>query len=167
MILKMKNILCLVLFLNVLQVFGQSQQGSTKPKTGGVDPDTYANVDSKGVILQGYDPVAFFTVKKPVKGQPKFQSRYKGAIYWFSSEANKKMFDGNPEKYKVHFGGWCAYAVSRGYTASTDIDTWSIQDGKLILQYSERVARTWKDAPDENLAKALKNWPEVAKKKLD
>jgi hypothetical protein len=31
---------------------------------------TKVNVDSKGVILKGYDAVAYFTQKKPIKGNP-------------------------------------------------------------------------------------------------
>lgn len=32
------------------------------------------NVDAKGVILKGYDPVAYFSQQKAVKGSPKYQT---------------------------------------------------------------------------------------------
>jgi len=32
-----------------------------------------------GVALEGYDPVAYFTDRKPVKGSPQFTASYKGA----------------------------------------------------------------------------------------
>ena len=126
------------------------------------DPDTFINVDSKGVILDGYDPVAFFLESKPVKGNSAFQSTYKGAIYQFSSEDNKKLFEKNPEKYKVHFGGWCAYAVSLGRIAPIDIDTWSIVDDKLVVQHNQRAVNGWEKDVKGNLAKAEKYWPSVA-----
>src|SRR5262249_45961317 len=55
-----------------------------------------ANVDSKGVILKGYDAVAYFTQNKAVKGNPKYQTNYQGAIYYFSSEADLTAFKKDP-----------------------------------------------------------------------
>ncbi len=39
------------------------------------------NVDENGLALQGYDPVAYFTDGKPVKGSPQFTASYQGATY--------------------------------------------------------------------------------------
>src|SRR5512139_2357373 len=46
----------------------------------------FNNVDADGVILDGYDAVAFFTDNKPVKGDAKFQFNYEDAIYHFASQ---------------------------------------------------------------------------------
>ncbi len=129
------------------------------------DPDRLANVDREGVILKGYDPVAYFTENMPVKGKPEFQSRYKGAIYQFSSAENKELFDSDPEKYKVWFGGYCAWAVSNGYTASIDVEAWDIVDGHLVVQYSKGVLRNWKKDPEGNFSNAKKYWPYVSANK--
>jgi YHS domain-containing protein len=51
------------------------------------------NLDKQGVALQGYDPVAFFTVKAPLKGNPEFKSTVHGATYWFHSAKAKAAFD--------------------------------------------------------------------------
>lgn len=142
-------------FLIVNGLMAQSQLAAK-------DPDVFANVNREGVMLKGYDPVAFFTESMPVKGKAQFQSEYKGAIYRFATQEHKQLFDANPEKYKVWFGGWCAWAVSNGYTASADISTWSIVDGKLVVQYSKSVARRFAADPEGNLKKALKYWPYVA-----
>jgi hypothetical protein len=45
----------------------------------------FNNTNSDGVILDGYDPVAFFTDNKPVKGDATFQFTYDKAIYHFVS----------------------------------------------------------------------------------
>ncbi len=129
------------------------------------DPDTFANLNRKGVILKGYDPVAYFTEGRPVKGQSEFQSDYKGAIYQFASLDNKKRFDSNPEKYKVWFGGYCAWAVSNGYTASIDVEAWDIVDGHLVVQYSKGVLRKWKGDPEGNFKRGTKYWPFVSANK--
>ncbi|HAX75656.1 MAG TPA: YHS domain-containing protein, partial [Cyanobacteria bacterium UBA11372] len=39
--------------------------------------------------------------------------------------------------------GFCAWAVSRGYTAPIDPDAWKIVDGKLYLNYNQGVQRSW------------------------
>src|ERR1041385_104693 len=66
----------------------------------------FNNVDANGVILDGYDAVAFFTDNKPVKGDAQFQYKFEDAIYFFSSQEHLDLFKANPEKYKPQFGAW-------------------------------------------------------------
>lgn len=114
-----------------------------------------------GGAISGYDPVAYFTQGKPVKGKSAHTLKYKGATWKFSSEKNKQAFKNSPNKYAPKYGGYCAYAVSKGYTASTDPDAWTIVKGKLYLNYSKSVRAKWsKDIPG-NIAKANANWPKV------
>jgi hypothetical protein len=48
------------------------------------------NVDSQGIILKGYDVVAYLKQQgKPLKGNPEIKSGYKGATYSFASAENK------------------------------------------------------------------------------
>src|SRR5258707_10161594 len=83
------------------------------PKAGG-NATPKVNVDNKGVILKGYDAVAYFTEGKPVKGNPAIKSTHDGATYLFASSENKTAFDKNPAKYVPQYGGFCAYGVSVG-----------------------------------------------------
>ena len=76
------------------------------------------NLDRNGVAIQGYDPVAFFTDNRPVKGNAQFQSDYRGAKYYFASAEHKAAFDKEPAKYEPQFGGYCAYGASRGQDES-------------------------------------------------
>ena len=124
----------------------------------------FNNLDDKGVILDGHDPVSFFTDNKPVKGSAEFQSTYQGAIYYFVSADHLKLFKNDPEKYKPQFGGWCAYAVSLGRTAPIDVNNFSIVDGRLFIQHNQRAVNGWsKDVP-ANIVKADKYWPAVSAK---
>src|SRR5271170_6588302 len=82
---------------------------------------TLVNVDSSGVAIQGYDPVAFFTDNKPVKGDEKFLVKRDGAIYLFASQEHKDMFVKDPVKYEPAFGGYCAYGVSRKKLVEIDV----------------------------------------------
>jgi YHS domain-containing protein len=121
----------------------------------------FNNVDANGVILDGYDAVAFFTDNKPVKGDAQFQYKYEDAIYYFASQEHLDLFKSNPGKYKPQFGGWCAYAVSLGRIAPIDVNTFSIVDGRLFIQHNQRAVNGWnKDVPG-SIVKADKYWPAV------
>ncbi len=119
------------------------------------------NVNSDGVILDGYDPVAFFTDAKPVQGSAKFTSNYNGAIYWFASAEHKAAFDAKPAKYEPQFGAFCAYAVSQGRTAPIDVKTWSLVEGRLVVQHNSRAVKLWNADPPGLLKLADKHWPAV------
>ena len=60
------------------------------------DKRIFNNVDATGLILDGYDPVAFFTHNKPVKGDPMFSYQYEGARYHFVSEQHLNLFKAMP-----------------------------------------------------------------------
>lgn len=142
-------------------------QSTEKPATKGTEtPDAkvLVNVDKAGLALQGYDPVAYFTLGKPTKGDPKYRSEFKGAIYQFVSDEHKAMFDKDPQKYEPQFGGYCGYAASINKTASVDVEFWEIIDGRLVLQHNKKAWDLWhKDVPG-NLKKADANWPGLVEK---
>jgi YHS domain-containing protein len=126
---------------------------------------TLLNLDSTGVAIQGYDPVAFFTDGKAMKGDPKFVSKRDGAVYFFASKEHKDMFNADPAKYEPQFGGYCAYGVSRDRLVEIDVDASQVVDGKLLLQYSKGVRDDFNKDATGNLAKANANWPALVEKK--
>lgn len=114
-----------------------------------------------GIAIKGADPVAYFTQGKPVKGSRKFQVEWKGATWRFASARHRDLFESDPEKYAPQYGGYCAWAVSQGYTAGIDPEAWKIVDGKLYLNYSLEVQSDWeKDIPGF-IRLADKNFPEL------
>ncbi len=114
-----------------------------------------------GGAIRGYDPVAYFTEKKPVEGKKTFSHKWKGATWYFKSEKNRDLFRMDPEKYAPQYGGYCAYAVSQGYTAGIVPEAWKIVDGKLYLNYSKGVQRAWEQDIPGHIASADKNWPKL------
>jgi YHS domain-containing protein len=126
---------------------------------------TLLNLDKAGVAIQGYDPVAFFTDNKPVKGNPEFVAKQDGAIYYFASKEHRDLFKGNPAKYEPVFGGYCAYGVSRNKLVEIDVNAFQIVDGRLLLQYSKSVRDDFNKDAKGNLTKAEANWPELVEKK--
>jgi hypothetical protein len=54
-------------------------------------------------------------------------------MWRFSSESNRDLFKAKPESYAPQYGGYCAWAVSQGYTAKGDPNHWKVVGGKLYL----------------------------------
>ncbi len=121
-------------------------------------PSTYT---SGGAAVGGYDPVAYFKQGKAVKGSSKHATKYKGATYRFASAENLKAFKASPARYAPQFGGYCAWAVSQGYTAHGDPRAWSVVGGKLYLNYNSSVRSKWKRNASSNIKKGRANWPKV------
>ena len=113
------------------------------------------------LAVSGYDPVAYFTQGKPVEGSSSHEHEWQGATWRFSSAENLASFKADPERYAPQYGGYCAWAVSQGYTASTVPEAWRIVDDKLYLNYSLGVQKQWQDDIPGNISKADKNWPGV------
>jgi YHS domain-containing protein len=112
-----------------------------------------------GQAIRGYDPVAYFESGQPQKGLKAFAHAWNGATWLFASEAHRAAFAAQPEKYAPQFGGYCAWAVSQGYTADIDPEAWRIVDGKLYLNYSPKIQKQWEEDTAGNIAKGEKNWP--------
>lgn len=121
-------------------------------------PRIYAE---NGIAIDGSDTVAFFDGKGPVPGSPLHAVDWNGATWHFASAANAETFRSNPEAYAPQYGGWCAWAVSRNYTAATVPQAWSIVDGKLYLNFSRSVRARWSLNKSANIARADANWPTV------
>ena len=121
-------------------------------------PPVYA---SDGVAINGFDPVAYFTQGAPVAGDPGITVDWEGALLRFASAENKAMFEAEPEKFVPQYGGYCAYAVSKGATAPTDPEAWTVHNGLLYLNFSTDVRSIWRQDIDGNIAKADENWPGV------
>lgn len=118
---------------------------------------------SRGKAIKGYDPVAYFTESKPVEGESQFSFEWNGAKWRFANAENRDRFKAAPEKYAPQYGGYCAWAVSQGYTAPTDPEAWKIVDGKLYLNYSKSVQEQWSANIPKYIADGDANWPKIEK----
>jgi YHS domain-containing protein len=113
------------------------------------------------LAVGGYDAVAYFKAGRPVAGSDQFATEHKGATWRFSSKENLDAFRANPAAFAPQYGGYCAWAVAQGYTASGDPQVWKIVNGKLYLNYDQSVQAKWeKDIPGF-IAKGDRNWPGV------
>ena len=116
----------------------------------------------KGLAIQGYDPVAYFTLNKAVKGKKKLSVFAEGITYYFSTQANKELFLKDFRKYEPQYGGWCAYAMgASGEKVEIDPETFKIVNGKLYLFYHSWINNTltrWNKDENNLKTKADNNW---------
>ena len=111
--------------------------------------------------VSGYDPVAYFTQGKPVKGVKKYKLEHEGADWYFASETNLELFKANPEQFSPQYGGYCAYAVGIGQTAKGNPKNWDIVEGKLYLNYNRKFQNIWKKDQASFIERGDANWPSV------
>lgn len=117
------------------------------------------NTDDNGLGLQGYDPVAFFTMGAPVPGKASISVEHDGATYRFAKSEHREAFLLNPDKFLPAYGGFCAYGAAKGALYPVDIETWQIIDDRLILNYSAEIKAQFNASVQEFLANADANWP--------
>ncbi len=123
-----------------------------------VDP-VYTSGFFDPVAISGADPVGYFTLERYVEGKEEFAAEWNGATWHFASAPNRDAFLAEPERYSPQYGGYCAYAVAHGSTASTDPEAWTVKDGKLYLNYSKSIQAKWQADRDGFIARADANWP--------
>ncbi|MCB2135328.1 MAG: YHS domain protein [Rhodobacteraceae bacterium] len=121
-------------------------------------PDVFA---AKGLAIGGYDPVAYFKAGRPVPGKSQFSLVWRGATWRFADADAMEAFEMNPKGYAPEYGGYCAYAMSKGAVAPTVPDAFTVYDGRLYLNYSLDVRTTWKQDIPGNVKKADAYWPEA------
>jgi len=118
-----------------------------------------------GVAIKGYDPVAFFTDKKAVKGSEQFSVKQDGATYYFASREHLDMFKKAPAKYEPSYGGYCAYGVLNKKFIDIDPEAFQMVDNRLLLQYSSGTRSKFNSDVKANLIKSDENWVAMGGKK--
>lgn len=125
------------------------------------------------IAIRGIDPIGYFVSGGPVEGRREFTSEYLGFTFQHASEQNQRLFQSDPMRYAPQFGGYCAFAMSKGAVASTIPQAWNIEDvstvppdheihGDLLyLNYSLPVRDAWRADIEGNVARAHSHWPEA------
>jgi hypothetical protein len=116
---------------------------------------------SDHVAIQGYDPVAYFTDGKAIKGSPDYEVPFDDAKWWFANALHKEMFTTDPERYLPQYGGLCAGGMALGVSVPANPENWVIVDGKLYMVSGTRAnLDEWKAHAAENIKTANKIWEE-------
>ncbi len=124
------------------------------------------NLPSSGIALEGYCPVAYFAVNKPVRGKPQYASTHNDVTYHFVSADAKKAFDSDPAKYIPAFGGWCAFGMSVEDKFPVDPRNFKIVNGRLMVFLKNRnvdARELWNQGDESQLiAQANSHWEKVS-----
>lgn len=146
----MKFLLTALIALSITSTFSQNKTENINHK--------------KGIAIEGYDPVTYFT-GKPQEGKDDITTSYNGVVYYFTSEENKEAFNNNPDKYEPAYGGWCAYAMGEtGEKVKVDPETFKIIDDKIYLFYNfwgTNTLEPWNKNEQSLKTKADKNWKQI------
>ena len=122
-----------------------------------------AQANDDRLALKGYDPVAYFTEKRPMVGNPQYQHQWDGAVYRFASAKHLELFKADPDRYLPQYKNWCAASVARGEKVHGNPEWWLVVDGRLYL-FGKPIgpgamtanAATIKRTADENWSKVSK-----------
>ena len=121
------------------------------------------NTNGSNFAIGGYDPVAYFTDGKAIRGAKSYTHEWGGKPWRFRSEANRDTFAAAPEKYAPAYGGYCAYGVAEGYKVRIDPRAFTIVDGRLYLNYSKGIKKRFDSDRPGYIAKADANWPALSR----
>lgn len=127
----------------------------------GVKQATVRDAQGRDVILLGHDPVAYFTVGEPVKGDPRLAAAHDGVWYYFSTRGNKAAFEKNPDKYKPQYGAFCASGAAYGVKLGSDPTEFAIRDGRLFIFGDVLGREYWEVDPGWHVKHADLMWPEA------
>jgi YHS domain-containing protein len=124
----------------------------------------YASVRTdrgEDLMLLGHDPVAYFSVGQPVRGDPRFTARHDGVTYYFASEENRRRFVAAPERYAPQYGAFCADGAAYGVKLGSDPTEFAIRDGRLFI-FGDAVGHAfWSLRPEWDIEHADAMWPET------
>ncbi len=151
--------------LSAVFAFSATLAASLAPATAfafDMDSPSEYNLEN-GLGIKGFDPVAYFTVGKPMKGMPEFTASFEGVKYQFASAESRDMFIVNPAKYAPQYGGFCAMAVANGVKLDGMPNIWTIYEGKLYLNVGPAIQKLWVSDIPKYEAIAKDNWPQIRK----
>lgn len=124
------------------------------------------NLDSRGIALEGYDPVSYFTAEKPQVGKRDYRSTYNEVDYYFASNESKARFEQDPEKYIPAYGGWCAFGMAIQDKFPIDPTNFKIVGGRLMLFLRNKnidALQKWNEGDEFTFVKrAEEHWKKVS-----
>lgn len=131
---------------------------------GGTRYATVTNRAGEELMLLGHDPVAYFTMGKPVRGDPRLKVSLPDRTYYFVNEEHKRLFEANPAKYEPQYGGFCSNGAPFGMKLGSDPTEWHLFEGRLFI-FGDIVGHTkWALDPKFNVTHADQVWPAIKDK---
>ncbi|MFT5111935.1 MAG: hypothetical protein ACI8P9_001258 [Parasphingorhabdus sp.] len=124
------------------------------------------NTNSSGVVLNGYDVVAYFSGEAKPGNRSNVHTTEHGTM-WFASNENREKFIANPERYLPAFSGYCAFGVRMGRKLPIDPESFVVHNETLYVLLNRATRRMFLDDLDRNLEIAHRLWPQVQHRPLE
>ena len=123
-------------------------------------PSGVVNDTWDGVAIKGYDPVAYYTMGRAVKGSEEFVYEWLETKWLFANAEHRDLFSADPLSYVPQYGGYCSDATYVDDKADINPTAWRVVDDRLYLFYSEPGADKWSH-DDYAVKKADAAWEQV------
>lgn len=101
---------------------------------------TEAISEEDHLAIEGYDPVAYFTMLTAVKGLDSINYEWLDKKWVFTRPEHRDLFISDPMAYMPNYGGFCSVdevIPEHNLVHEIDPETWRIVDDKLYLFYTE------------------------------
>lgn len=116
-----------------------------------------------GLAIEGFDPVAYFTDARAVRGLPDFEAAEAGTVWRFHNASNRDAFAAHPEVYGPQFGGYDPTDVARGIAYAGNPRFFVVTGQRLYLFGREESLNAFAADPARFLKDAKARWPSLQK----
>ncbi|HXZ67827.1 MAG TPA: YHS domain-containing (seleno)protein [Alphaproteobacteria bacterium] len=123
----------------------------------------YNRLSLSNEAIDGFDAVAYWQGGQPTQGSRAYSYEWRDAVWLFSNEANLQKFRAAPERYAPAFGGYCAFAMTKGIKADIHPYFYKIEDKQLFFFFSAESRDKFLADPHA-LNEAENAWREISTK---
>jgi YHS domain-containing protein len=116
------------------------------------------------LMLLGYDPVAYFTDGKPVRGKHTLAAAHEGRTYYFATPEHRAAFAAVPAKYEPQYGGFCSNGAPYGVKMGSDPTQFELRGGRLFIFGDVQGREFWLLDWEDNIRHGDELWPAIRDK---
>jgi YHS domain-containing protein len=125
---------------------------------------TIATSRGEELMLLGYDPVAYFTDARPVRGRHTLSAAFAGRTYYFATPEHRAAFMASPAKYEPQYGAFCSNGAPYAVKLGSDPTQFEIRAGRLFIFGDILGHEMWLLDEKENIEHADQLWPGIRDK---
>ncbi len=125
---------------------------------------THATLETsrgESLMLLGFDPVAYFTDGKPVRGKHAIAAAHEGRTYYFATPEHRAMFTASPAKYEPQYGGFCSNGAPYAVKLGSDPTQFEVRGGRLFIFGDVQGHEFWLLDRDDNIRHGDELWPSI------
>ena len=116
-----------------------------------------------GLAIEGFDPVAYFTDARSVRGLPDYEAAEAGTVWRFRNASNRDAFAAHPDIYGPQFGGYDPIDIARGVAVAGNPRFFVVTGQRLYLFGREDSRNAFAANPARFLKDARARWPVLQK----